>query len=443
MRTKIHTIALYLIDMNYDFTCAYCESTFVASRSDAIYCTDLCRTNASKIRLDIKQQLDNNKIERQKTLHKIKTLNQELKEAERVYSINEKAEKSCQKKIDDYKALLLLSEIKLYPYYIKYCLKNYYKDSFDYNAEKEDLLSYSPNERSVELSYFKTILRNAVDKLKKKLETLILDTAFGYFPIMRLNKKLKDLNSELSTIDTFVPSPLTLPKPKKGHKTYGERKRKRRPIGFNKLNQKDLKNKSELGGQDIQNMKFDTYVLRGELGQFLGELDKNKVAFALTGDSGAGKSYFSFELARLFLDAGMRVKYYALEEGIGKLVQEKLIYYDIGNELIVEEKATLADIRKDAKTFNVIMIDSYSKIATKPEEFENLRESFPKTLFVIIFQKTTNKTIRGGSSIKYNSSATIDVSIQDGERIATIEKGRYGTQGWIYSITNQMVIKRN
>jgi archaellum biogenesis ATPase FlaH len=195
-----------------------------------------------------------------------------------------------------------------------------------------------------------------------------------------------------------------------------------------------------MGGADIQNMKFDTFGLPDELGRFLGDLDRNKLAFALTGESGSGKSYFSYELARLFLDGGFKVKYYSLEEGIGKLTQEKLVIYDIGNEMQLTGEGGLKDIRKDAELFDVIVVDSFSKLTSDPKEFENLRSRFPKTIFIIIFQQTTAKTMKGGASIKYNSSATINLKKVDGERVATMEKGRYGTQGWVYSIDQEKII---
>ena len=64
-------------------------------------------------------------------------------------------------------------------------------------------------------------------------------------------------------------------------------------------------------------MNFNIFQFKGELGRFLGELDDNMVAFVLTGDSGAGKSYFSYSLAKLLLSSNKTVKYYSLEEGIG------------------------------------------------------------------------------------------------------------------------------
>lgn len=201
--------------------------------------------------------------------------------------------------------------------------------------------------------------------------------------------------------------------------------------------------KGAIGGADLINMKFETFKLEGELGRFLGELDRNMTSFALTGDSGSGKSYFSFELAKLFIDYGFTCKYFSLEEGLGKLTQEKLLKYNIGNELILSGKATLSEIRKDAKEYDVVIIDSFQKLEAKASEFENLRQNFPKTIFIIIFQKTTSGSIRGGSSIKFNSSATIDIRIKENERIAYMEKGRYGTMGWRYSVSEREVIQEN
>lgn len=196
-----------------------------------------------------------------------------------------------------------------------------------------------------------------------------------------------------------------------------------------------------IGGKDLRSMEFATFTLPGELGRFLGELDRNMTSFALTGDSGAGKSYFSFALAKLFLEGGFRVKYYSLEEGLGKLTKEKLEAFDIGNELTLAGTGKLADVRKDATKFDLLIVDSFQKLDAKAEDFEALRQDFPQTLFLIIFQKTSGGTIRGGASIKFNSSATIDVQRRDHERVAVMEKGRYGTIGWEFSISQGKVVK--
>ncbi|MGD1847959.1 MAG: hypothetical protein ACFB10_21410 [Salibacteraceae bacterium] len=199
-----------------------------------------------------------------------------------------------------------------------------------------------------------------------------------------------------------------------------------------------------IGAGDLQNMHFETFQLSGHLGAFLGNLDRNQVSIALTGDSGAGKSYFSFQLVSLFVrDLNIRAKYFSLEEGVGRLTQEKVAPYNLGNELSIAGTGTLEDVKQAAKEYPLVVVDSFTALGAKTNEFEALRKAFPKTIFLLIFQKTTAGTIRGGSAIKYNSSATIDVVKRDGERIAIMEKGRYGTIGWEYSISRGIVIKAN
>ena len=126
---------------------------------------------------------------------------------------------------------------------------------------------------------------------------------------------------------------------------------------------------------------------------------------------------------------------------MGKLTKEKVEQYNLGNELSITDKGDLEAVRIAAKEYPLIIVDSFTKLDAKAADFENLRTDFPKTLFILIFQKTTSGTMRGGSSIKYDSSATINVIKRDGERIAIMEKGRYGTIDWEYSIDAMKVIK--
>lgn len=207
--------------------------------------------------------------------------------------------------------------------------------------------------------------------------------------------------------------------------------------------QRRKKGPKEVTGGELRLMQFNSFGLQGELGQFLGRLEKDRLAFALTGDSGAGKSNFSFLLVLMFMRFGLSAIYHSLEEGVNRLTQEKLMRFNIPDTVVFSEAGKLTDIRKSASEFDVVVVDSFTQVEAKSEDFEALRHDFPETIFIMIFQKTTSGTIRGGSSIKYNSSAMIDVVIRDGERMAIMEKSRYGTQGWEYSITNDRIVKGN
>lgn len=200
-----------------------------------------------------------------------------------------------------------------------------------------------------------------------------------------------------------------------------------------------------ISGNQILKMKFNNLELEGALGEFLGLIQRNKCAIALTGDSGAGKTTFSFNLAKSFMGANQKVGYFSLESGITETTQEIIEDLNLtGSKFEVFGEGDLEDVRLRATNFDCIIVDSYAKISTKAEDFENLRQDFPNTFFIIIFQKTTDGKIRGGSSILYNSTATIDIRLTKGNhRIALMQKSRYGTENFVYSISLDTVLKND
>jgi hypothetical protein len=214
------------------------------------------------------------------------------------------------------------------------------------------------------------------------------------------------------------------------------------PYPSQKQKERQKRAVDEIGAGDLQQMDFEVYTMPGILGRFLGNLDRNKTCFALTGDSGAGKTHFAFQLAKLFTSAlDIKAKLFSLEEGIGEITKEKVSQYDLDNELVISAIGNLHEVRKAAESYSLVIVDSFNKLDAKATDFEKLRNDFPLTIFILIFQKTTSGTMRGGSSIKYDSSATIDVIKRNGQRIAIMEKGRYGTIGWEYSISEDKIIK--
>ncbi len=286
--------------------------------------------------------------------------------------------------------------------------------------------------RAVESKY------HSIDKYKRRLVILELDLKEESNWLQNLNDDFKELDTHYrQAIEKIERLKQQLHRPVR---TYTHPMQST-PTSPTRINKNKSSNLDEIGAGDLQEMIFETFTLSGELGAFLGHLDRNKTCFALTGDSGAGKSHFSFEIANLFItDQGFRVKYFSLEEGVGRLTQEKVAKYSFGNELSLAAKGTIEDVRAAAKEYPMVIVDSFNSLGAKAEEFERLRMDFPQTIFLLIFQKTTAGTIRGGSAIKYNSSATIDVVRRDGERVAIMEKGRYGTIGWEYSISERRII---
>lgn len=427
--------------MNYQKTCNYCTSTFEAARSDAKYCTDKCRARASQQRQLEKDTLYKREMKYKALQNQIKKVKESIPEFEKNRAEHNQKVERLKKRIAKNKEVLTYPQARQKRIMLDYACKQkgWDKGTYEYDNVMASYANVELHEIQKDFREFNAEITELIKRQEKQLESIKLEN-FKYllhpeFELERLEKELQNL------IDNPTEIPI-LAKPLPKHKTFTDRKRtksrRRTNSVSNNVNQEI--NANGMGGADIQNMKFDTFGLPDELGRFLGDLDRNKLAFALTGESGSGKSYFSYELARLFLDGGFKVKYYSLEEGIGKLTQEKLVIYDIGNEMQLTGEGGLKDIRKDAELFDAIIVDSFSKLTSDPKEFENLRSRFPKTIFVIIFQQTTAKTMKGGASIKYNSSATINLKIVDGERVAIMEKGRYGTQGWIYSIDQEKII---
>ncbi|MCK6648731.1 MAG: ATP-binding protein [Bacteroidia bacterium] len=215
-----------------------------------------------------------------------------------------------------------------------------------------------------------------------------------------------------------------------------------------KKNIKDLNQLKDddgfISAKDVKNISFaDRILLDGDIGLFMGALEKDKCAITLTGKQGSGKTFFCFDLISKFIEKAFRVAYFSCEEGITGLTREKLIHYQLDNaeNLKIKEQANLQDIERAANNFDVIVIDSWGKLNADISEFDRLRLSFPKTIIVAIFQLTSSGQMRGGTMAGYDAGINIETSIEQGKRIAVCKKNRYGKTGVKYFIDSMLVEK--
>lgn len=445
--------------------CEVCNNPFDALRSDAKYCSDNCKSKnyAQKKKAMSKLELENEsrkfrdvqikeqiiKVEKEIENYQLQIDNfgnEELKLKTDIKFLEENLVR-IQRKIYEKRQVLKMEDVTLYNEYVLPTLPK--ERRFNTFSKRHGYFQPRIIEKSdLEWGLKKTKYKERIDELKKHLKMELI--------------KLEDENNQITLKVSLIKDQLRLIKPKidrildfwKSNQIRLERLDKFRFHAFEikeskeeeikKRNQanKALNRKMNIKGSDLINMNFDTFELNGELGRFLGELERNGLAIALTGDGGAGKTTFSFPLAKIFSSYGLSIKYFSLELGINKIVKENVLKYGC-NDFDITGYGKLIDVRREAKKFDVIVIDSFSKLKCKIDELDKLRNDFPTTIFITIFQKTNNGTLRGGSAAKFDCAMMIDVIIRDGERIAYMEKSRYGTQDWEYSISEDRIIKRN
>ena len=456
--------------MKYEMNCEFCGKKFEASKSNAKFCDTNCRVKShnlgkkhekevvieeAKIEVENNQQV--NELKRQLNEERVlskRYLNywRELKEdiETLVHNINvlnhDLTLTRSDLQDDEERFKILDAELTLVAQKQEGLNKtNFHKDlgwtnvliAFS-NVMDGNKLSKEKQDKIKEYEKLKSSIKESKKVILEdefELKTTKSDLEETKTEFKEIDQRYRDSVKEIKRLNLLINKPVK-------KKRSSMMTTVHRPSSPKRVVKKEERNGNDIGAGDLQDMSFEIFTIDSELGRFLGELDFNRTCFALTGDSGAGKTYFSFELAQLFISAlDINAKYFSLEEGVGKLTQEKVMQYGLGNELSITDHGSLEDVRIAAKDYPLIIVDSFNKLDAKATDFENLRTDFPKTLFILIFQKTTSGTMRGGSSIKYNSSATINVIKRDGERIAIMEKGRYGTIDWEYSIDKSKVIK--
>ncbi len=182
----------------------------------------------------------------------------------------------------------------------------------------------------------------------------------------------------------------------------------------------------------------DKIELPGDLGKFLGYVERYEYAILLRGEKGAGKTRMTYQMMNTFAKAGFTVGCFTLEIGkhsnLVKDMRNQYLSPAIASKVQIAEACPngLADIKEAAKIFDVVVIDSWGKIPnTKQDDFDKLRKEFPNTMFIVIFQSTTNGTARGGSMPEYDAGVVIQV--QEGGK-AICEKNRYSGEDLTYLV---------
>ncbi|UZO81391.1 antirestriction protein [Aquimarina sp. ERC-38] len=192
-----------------------------------------------------------------------------------------------------------------------------------------------------------------------------------------------------------------------------------------------------------------TFQLPGAMRVLLGDLEKFELAITIEGDQGGGKTRFTYQLADAFAAIGNRVAIFTLEIGgqsdlINRMREE---YLSPQNRNRISKADRLPDgyntITNAARAFDVIIIDSWNKTGLPSQDFDRLRKEHPDTIFIVIFQRTTQKTIRGGTAPLFDAGINIEVVKVDDtfqNNYAVTTKNRYGVTGIKYNIHTRNII---
>ena len=186
--------------------------------------------------------------------------------------------------------------------------------------------------------------------------------------------------------------------------------------------------------------------LPGDLGKFLGYVERYEYAIVLRGEKGAGKTRLTYQMMNTFAKAGFSVGCFTLEIGkhsnLVKDMRNEYLCPTIASKVQIAESCPkgIEDIKAAARVFDVVVIDSWGKIpGITQDDFDKLRKEFPNTMFVVIFQSTTNGTVRGGSKAEYDGGIVIQVA--EGGR-AYCEKNRYNGENLTYLVFERKLEKK-
>ncbi|WP_271783602.1 hypothetical protein [Aquimarina algiphila] len=158
----------------------------------------------------------------------------------------------------------------------------------------------------------------------------------------------------------------------------------------------------------------------------------------------------SNQLADAFADISNRIAIFSLEIGSRSdlITRMKEEYLQAKNQHQIFITDQLPDgyntISNAAKNFDVIIIDSWNKTGLPSQDFDRLRKQHPNTIFIVIFQRTTQKTIRGGTAPLFDAGINIEIIKADDtfkNNYAITSKNRYGVTGIRYNIFTKNIIE--
>ncbi|SHJ45623.1 hypothetical protein [Aquimarina spongiae] len=208
---------------------------------------------------------------------------------------------------------------------------------------------------------------------------------------------------------------------------------------------------------DNNNQITETFTLDSDLGRFLGDLEKkpvHSIVVTLDAPAGSGKTRLFFQLMNDYANHGKSCVFFTFEEhSSSKLFKNKRDQYidpkNYNNITVVDEIKDYEEFKRIVENHEVILTDSFGKLqrlikGLKIELDEHVRKAFDSKLFFFIFQRTTGKTMRGGSDSEFDGDVILEVvkpSDDYRENYVRARKNRYNEEPNIkYSVYHRSII---
>ncbi|MFD0862485.1 ArdC family protein [Sungkyunkwania multivorans] len=191
------------------------------------------------------------------------------------------------------------------------------------------------------------------------------------------------------------------------------------------------------------------FMLPGEIGQFLQQLQPHKALILIKGDKHSSKSQLAMQIANAFGEMNQPVGYIDYEQGgiHSKDTQNSLKWNTTakgrGNIAIKGEvEDPLKEIEEMCKYFKVIVADSATDLGLTADELSYLRNKYPSVIWVFIIQVKENGKMYGGNKMAHNPTVIIHcyTSTHPQDRYASLEKNRGNDLNRFYNMFHKRLI---
>lgn len=172
-------------------------------------------------------------------------------------------------------------------------------------------------------------------------------------------------------------------------------------------------------------VKYDSFEFNPYYKSILGKPATN-FDLCIYGDPGSGKTVFLLKLANYFAETFGPVLYVSTEEyGSATLIDKINRFKTNSTKLFFSPK--LIDDKIDLKKYKFIFIDSVNHAKINLEQYKQIREKNPDTVFILILQTTKAGSYRGGKDWPHEVEISMRLFIDGeiGKRMIQVDKDRY------------------